>query len=398
MPAEHPPGDHHAHHHSRPHLARRSDSPPGEDWLEVFYDVVAGIAIIELSDFLAAGAGPDLPRYLVFAGLLVPIWWVWMGWTVYSLRFEADDAPHRFLTFIQMLAGAAMVVQVHDAHTGSAIFAGAFVVARLSLLALYLRARTRVPASAPITTVYFRGFGLGASVWAVSIFVPPPGRYWLWGLGLAIDFFTPWLARATLKRLPLDPTRLLNRLGAFASIVLGVAVAGVITGVAEMHWNARAVLAAVLGFTIAACIWWARAEFIGRTDASGWISSGQRVIYINLPIVLGLATLSVGVQLAIVRAATGQTDPATFWLLGGGTALWVAGNAVLNLFVVAERSRRLAAAYLILLLVALAQPALGPRLPAPGALALLTGAFVALVLAETRPHTTPPRAEPAPRP
>src|SRR4051812_16930915 len=104
MPAEQPPAaNHHPHHHSRPHLAHRSDSPPGEDWLEVFYDVVVGIAIIELSAFLAAEPGPDLRRYLVFVGLLVPIWWVWMGWTVYNLRFEADDAPHRLLTFIQML-------------------------------------------------------------------------------------------------------------------------------------------------------------------------------------------------------------------------------------------------------------------------------------------------------
>src|SRR5436189_1818590 len=106
MPADHPPPPaaaahpNHPHHHSRPHLPHPSSSPPGEDWLEVFYDVVVGIAIIELSAFLAADPGPDLHRYLTYVGLLLPIWWVWMGWTVYTCRFDADDAPHRLLTFV----------------------------------------------------------------------------------------------------------------------------------------------------------------------------------------------------------------------------------------------------------------------------------------------------------
>src|SRR5207237_338927 len=125
MPERPAPTDHHTHHHSRPHLARPAGTPPGEDWLEVFYDLVFGVAIIELSQFLDAQDGPDLWRFFVFVGLLLPTWWVWMGWTVYISRFDADDTPHRFLTFVQMLATAAMAVQIHAGHAGSGIFAAA---------------------------------------------------------------------------------------------------------------------------------------------------------------------------------------------------------------------------------------------------------------------------------
>src|SRR5437762_2135923 len=163
-----PPHPAHTHHHSRPHLTHPAADPPGEDWLEVFYDIIFGIAIIELSQFVDQESGPDLSRFLAFVGLLLPTWWVWMGWTVYISRFDADDTPHRLLTFIQMLATAAMAVQIHSGHAGSAIFAAAFVIARLSLLALYLRARIRIPSIAPITAVYFKGFGAGAALWAAS--------------------------------------------------------------------------------------------------------------------------------------------------------------------------------------------------------------------------------------
>lgn len=377
--------DHHSHHHSRPHLAEPTAEPPGEDWLEVFYDLIFGVAIIELCTFLDSEPPPDLARFLQFVGLLIPIWWVWMGWTVYALRFDADDTPHRLLTFVQVLAIAAMSVQIHDAEAGSRIFAGAFVVARLSLLALYWRAQLRVPGAAQVTGVYYRGFGAGILIWAVSIFLPAPIRYWLWAIGLAVEFATPWLGRASLQRIPLDASHLLDRLGAFTSIILGVAVAGVVTGVADMHWNARSVVGAVLGFIIAVCIWWIRAEFVGRSGARLVRGGGQSVIYANLPIVIGLATLSVGVERALTRAASGEDDPVAVWLLGGGAAIWMLANAILQLALARRRSAVLALVYTIAILIAVLTPIVAPRFPAPLPLAALAACFFALTLTECAP-------------
>lgn len=379
----------HSHHHSHPRLAKPSAGPPGEDWLEVFYDLIFGVAVIELGQFLSADPGPDFWRSLLFLGFLIPIWWIWVGWTVYVARFEADDSLHRLLTFVQMLAIAVMTVQIDAGRSGSVIFAAAYVTARLSLLALFVRARRRIPAAVPIARVNLLGFGLGGAFWAVSIFVPLPGRYWLWGAGLMIEFATPWIARPVLRRLPLDATHLTNRLGAFTSIILGLAVAGVVAGVGNMLWNPGAVLAGLLGFTLAVCVWWIRAEFLGRTFRRRVVGPSQAYIYGNLPIVIGLTLMSVGVQLAIVRAAGGPPAPGAFWLLGAGAAMWLSINIVFSRIVAHQRSPLRVAAYAVAILVSLALPFVVAPLSSIGALALLTAAFVGLVLIEYLPGKRP---------
>jgi len=40
--------------------------------------------------------------------------------------------------------------------------------------------------------IYLTGFGVGAGVWAASLFVPPPTQFVLWGISLTIDVLTPW--------------------------------------------------------------------------------------------------------------------------------------------------------------------------------------------------------------
>jgi low temperature requirement protein LtrA len=36
------------------------------------------------------------------------IWWAWLGHTMYSTRFDADNVVQRLLTLIQIFAAAAM--------------------------------------------------------------------------------------------------------------------------------------------------------------------------------------------------------------------------------------------------------------------------------------------------
>jgi low temperature requirement protein LtrA len=370
------------HRHEGPRPTNLQADEAGEDWLEIFYDMIFGVAVIEVTALL--DADPTLGRFWVFLGLLVPTWWVWLGWTVYTSRFEADDVPHRLLTFGQMLAMAGMAVQIHLEQEGSAIFAGAFVAARVCLLLLYLRARLRLPKLAPVTRVYFTGFGVGALLWAVSIFVPEPARYWLWAAGLGVDMLTPWVGRPILQRSPLHAAHLMHRMGAFSSIVLAVAVTGVVTGVADERWNARSVLAAVFGFTVAVCLWWIRASLVDRPENRAAVGSGQPYVYSHLPIVCGLAMMSVGVRRAIVRAATGEDEPAAMWLLGGGAAVWLISTAGARALVLGQRRPQLFAAYGGAVVVSLALPFVGRWMPPPLGVGLLAAVFVGLLVLEYR--------------
>src|SRR5687767_14578740 len=106
--------------------AEASDAERHATWTELFYDLVFVVAIAELAHLLkdhptAAGVGG-------FALLFVPIWWSWTGVTFYLDRFDVDDFGNRILMAVQMLAAAALAVNVHEGlGRASAAFAASYV-------------------------------------------------------------------------------------------------------------------------------------------------------------------------------------------------------------------------------------------------------------------------------
>src|SRR3712207_7580017 len=71
-------------------------------WMELFYDLVFVVAVAALSGRLHDD--DSLAGILLFAGLFVPVWWAWVGHTIYSARFDTDDLVHRLATAAMMLA------------------------------------------------------------------------------------------------------------------------------------------------------------------------------------------------------------------------------------------------------------------------------------------------------
>ena len=63
----------------------------------------------------------SLQGALAFAGLFVPVWWVWAGFTFYADRFDTDDVPYRVCLLAAMLAIGALAVNVRQAATGFAV-------------------------------------------------------------------------------------------------------------------------------------------------------------------------------------------------------------------------------------------------------------------------------------
>ena len=75
-------------------------------WLELFFDLVFVVAVAQLADGLAAD--PSVHGFLVFAGLFVPVWWAWVGYTFYADRFDTDDRLHRILMIAGMFGVAVL--------------------------------------------------------------------------------------------------------------------------------------------------------------------------------------------------------------------------------------------------------------------------------------------------
>lgn len=353
-------------------------------WMELFYDLVFVVAVAQLGNRLSGDH--SLAGALKFVALFVPVWWAWVGHTIYAARFDTDDLIHRLGTTAMMLAAAAMAVQIPTAfEEGSAGFAAAYTCARVVLLLLYLGVRFTIPQARGVTTVYLIGFSIGAGLWALSILVPLPARLMLWALGLAVDFATPWVGRYTgvLRRFPLDTSHLPERFGLFTIIVLGETLLGVVSGMSKVHWQTESVITAVLAFGVAVCIWWVYFTFVEEAPFLCNLGSGQPYIYIHLPIVVGVVAIGIGMKQAIIEASRPVLAPHTLLLTGAGIGLWI--SAFLALLVVSVQRlplTRAAAVYAAAIVATLLATALGVFLPPPLTLACILLVFLALVLVD----------------
>jgi low temperature requirement protein LtrA len=311
-------------------------------WLELFFDLVFVISIAEvvhtLEDYRSLG------DFLGTAGLFVAVWWAWVGYTVYADRFDTDDLLHRALVLAGMLAVIAMALSVHDAlHGGAAQFALSFVAVRGIVLLLNARARRHAAAARPLLNLYLVAFSIGASLWLVSVFVPEPARYVLWGVALLIELSAPWVGRHQIARAPIHASHLVERFGLFTLIVLGESVISVAQGAADVDWTAATVAAAVGGFVAVVGLWWL---YFDRLEDAAIRSVLQGLVwnYAHLPLLAGLVSVAVGTEYAVIEASTGQLERATALSLGAGTALYLLATVVIGLAVrrTADRVRWLA--------------------------------------------------------
>jgi low temperature requirement protein LtrA len=143
----------------------------------------------------------------------VPVWWAaWMGYTFYANRFDTDDLPYRLLTLLGMFGVAVLATTVPGVFRGATVgFPLAYVGVRTVLLVLYGRARRHVPEARALTTTFLLAFGLANIVWLVSLAVPRPWTYVLWGVALVAELSAPVLAWRQIPRAPIHPRHIPER-------------------------------------------------------------------------------------------------------------------------------------------------------------------------------------------
>jgi low temperature requirement protein LtrA len=360
--------------------------------LELFFDLAYVLVVLELVSAFV----DDLTWHglLVLAGLFVVIWFSWVGFTLYANRFGTEDVVFRVAKLAATLAVAGCAASASEAVGKYAVpFAASFLLGRLILLGLYVRAWRHVPDGRPTIRVYLLCLGVASALWAVSLVVPGEARYLVWAVAVLVDAVGPVLATLREDKLPLHIEHLPERFALLVILVLGEGVGGVVRGVHDAAWAAPAVLVGVVGFVVVAALWWIYFDVGGARSAGELEDVAEEAqdseddaaderhdlfVYGHLPITFGVVLTGIGIE----ELALHPEDPlpsAYGWLLASGVAVFLVGVAMIlgGTF----RSLRsvwpwpLAAVPLVLL---------AALLPLPGALAF-TGIFAVglLVVAAT---------------
>ncbi len=348
------------------------------DWLELFYDLVYVAALIQLGqslvrDLSLAGIG----RFVVLFTLL---WWAWTGTMFLMNRIAVDDLAHRALMIGQMLAIGALAVLVDDAFGDqSAAFALAYFFIRLSLVLMYARVWRRIPQARPLAQSFLVFNGISTALWLLSVAVPAPGRFWLWGVAFLID--VSWIAAPKIRQqvagvYPPDLVHMTERFALFTLIVLGESIIKIIGSLADQDVGAATLIHGSLAFVIVVALWW---TYFDDVADSPIVESEAPLTamwtFLHLPLTMGLTASGVALSVLVLAAISQPIAASDAWLLIG--ALVVALGAVIGLDAITH-SRHFGVG---------SQQRIGPRIVAIGLLilvgvagqALTTTSFLALV-------------------
>lgn len=357
-------------------------------WLELFYDLIFVAAISQLATRLSADYSPA--GICQFVLLFVPIWWAWVGHTFYLSRFDTEDLGDRLLTMVQMTAVASLAIHLPNAlETTSAGFALSYAAIRFILVAKYVRVGRHVPVVRPLTNRYVRGFGAAVILWTLSVLVPLPWRFWLWGLAMVIDFAAPLTAGQLHVRFPPHLSHLPERFGLFTIIVIGEAVVSVVFGIGKTGLTFVSATAGFMGLLISFALWWgyfegARGAMTRRLQAREHVKYYQLWLYAHLPLLMGITAVAVGIKHVIALQPSEALHADEGWLLCSSVGLTVLALSAIFIASAQEQEgqviHRLTRPYYLIAFLGIATGSLSSSFPGVAILGILTLLCIAQIV------------------
>lgn len=276
--------------------------PRQATWLELFFDLIFVVALGKLTHLLAHTHNGHLTPGVWFYFILgfVPMWWIWVGHTVYSNRFDADTRRHRIATLLLMLLIMMASVQLGEKITHNHVpFVIVYCIARLFISGLYFSAASRHPDKARFAkrtgTTYF----VGAMISASSILFEFPGAVIVFYFGILFDM----VGRKFIigRSIPIDRDHLVERVGLLAIILLGESVISISSGLTDMTWDTLTVVTAVFGFIFICMIWWIYFDSFPLLINSERDIDGDAILYSQLLTYISFATLANMIRHAILN-------------------------------------------------------------------------------------------------
>jgi len=193
--------------------------------LELLFDLTFVVAVAQAGSAFQTGladgrAGTVIVGYPV---VFFAIWWAWMNFTWFASAYDTDDVPYRIAVMVQMAGALIVAAGIPRAleHRDFAVMVVGYVVMRMAMVGLWLRAAAAHPAGRRCSLRYATGITavqLGWVAWVVI--VPRNAEIGVFFALAAAELAIPIFAEAA-GRTPWHPGHMAERYGLFTIIVLG---------------------------------------------------------------------------------------------------------------------------------------------------------------------------------
>jgi low temperature requirement protein LtrA len=349
--------------------------------LELFFDLVFVLAITQCTALMShrptwAGVGQGM---LVLALL----WWAWTAYAWLTSVVDPEEGSVRLVMFAAMAALLVLALCVPGAFGDLALtFALAYTVVRAAHIGLFWIASRDDPQLRNSVDGIAISSAIAALLLISASLLDGVAQAGLWILAIGLDLIEPYLFGAEGWRLV--PNHFAERHGLIVIIALGESIVAIGVG-AAVGVTAGVVTAAVLGMTLAACIWWAYFDVVAIVSARRLSEAPPGRVqnelardsysYIHFLMVAGIILVALGLKKTLVHVSDPLEWVPAFALLGGVSVYLLGLVAFRYRHVHSVNRRRLLLAFVCLALVPLAV-----RVPALAALAgvtLLLGAVIA---------------------
>ena len=366
--------------------------------IELFFDLVFVFSLTQVTVFMA----DDLTARGLLRGFLVLtlLWWCWVGYAWLGNVLRADEGVGRIAMFGAMAAMFVLALSVPEAFDdigggmdGPVVIALANLAVRLLHLAIFLLAagddaglHRQILRFAPSVV------GSTALLLVASTTEGTPQTL-VWVGVVAADLVGTMLAGASGWRLN-SAAHFAELHGLIVIVALGESIVAIGVGVAGLPISWPVIAASTLGLTLAGCIWWAYFDVVaivaervlrGAQGEERVRIARDAYSYLHLPMIAGIILIALGMKKILEYVGDTEshdlTDALPILPLGAmfsGVALYLLAHVAFRYRI----WRHITVARLVVAgLIVVSIPA-AARLPALGALALLTALMVGLIAFE----------------
>jgi low temperature requirement protein LtrA len=349
--------------------------------LELFFDLVFVLALTQCTALMAANpTWEGLVKGLLVLGVM---WWAWTGYAWLTSVVDPEEGVVRLTVFAAMAAMLVVSLCIPEAFDSSALLlVCAYAVVRIAHIVLFMIASREDPDLRRSVIVGLGGStAIGIGLLALASLADGALQGCLWAAALLLDMSGPLFFGS--EGWKFVPGHFAERHGLIVLIALGESIVAIGVG-AEIGVDAGVVVAAVLGVTVAAALWWLYFDVVALVAERRLENASQgrerneiardSYSFLHLPMIAGIVLVAFGLKKTLAHVEDPlKTVPAVAML--GGTSLYLLAHVAFRLRNIRTLNKqRLVCAIGLFALVPLAV-----EVPSLVALAMLTAVLVGLV-------------------